>query len=64
MGSHEGFGVGRIQGSSIWVVRKDTDLTDDEASLELDPIIRTGAEQLKLPMRDGYMPTPTLPVDG
>ena len=64
MSSHEGFGVGIIQGSSIWFMQKDTDLTDNEASPELDPIIRMGAEQLKLPMRDGYMPTPTLPVAG
>ena len=43
-------------------MRKDIDLTDVEASLELDPIIRIGAGQLKLPIRDGYMPTPKLPV--
>ena len=46
------------------VVRKDTDLIDDKASLELEPIIRIGVGQLKLPIRDGYMPTPTLPVAG
>ena len=43
-------------------MRKDIDLIDVEASPELDPIIRIDVGQLKLPMRDGYMPTPTLPV--
>ena len=62
MGSHEGFGVGRIQGSSIWFVQKDTDLIDEKSSPEQDPIIRMGAGQPKLPIRDGYMPTPTLLV--
>ena len=43
---------------------KGTDLTDVEAPSKLDPIMRTGAGQLKVPMRDGYIPTPTLPVAG
>ena len=43
-------------------MRKYIDVVDVEASSELDLIMRIGAGQLKLPMRDGYMPTPTLPV--
>ena len=45
-------------------ITKDIDLIDVEASQELEPIIRIGAGKLKLPMRDGYMPMPTLPVAG
>ena len=55
---------GRIQGYSIWVVKKDTEVNDDEAPPKLYPIIRTGAGQLKVPIRDGYIPTLTLPVAG
>ena len=62
--SRDVLSVGRIQGYFIWVVRKDTEVVDVEASLEQDPIMRIDAGQLKLPMRDGYMPTPTLPVTG
>ena len=62
--SLEVLGEGRIQGSSIWVVRKDTKVVDVKASSEQDPIMRIGAGQLKLPMRDGYMPIPTLLVAG
>ena len=43
-------------------MRKDTDFNEDEAPLKLDPIIRMGAGQLKVPIRDGYIPTLTLPV--
>ena len=63
-GSLKVLGEGIIQGYSIWVVQKDTEVVDVEASSEQDPIMRIGAGQLKLPMRDGYMPTPTLPVVG
>jgi len=45
-------------------VRKDTDFVDLEAPPTLDPTMRIGAEQLKVPIRDGYIPTPTLPVSG
>ena len=64
IGPFEGLGGGRSQGYSIWVVRKDTEFNEDEAPLKQDSIIRMGAGQLKVPIRDGYMPTPTLPVAG
>ena len=62
IGLFKGLGEGRIHGFSIWVVQKDTEFNEDEAPPKLDPIIRTGAGQLKFPIRDGYMATPTLPV--
>ena len=64
IGLFEGLSDGRIQGSSIWVVKKDTKFNEDEAPLKLDPIIRMGSGQLNVPIRDGYIPTPTLPVVG
>ena len=45
-------------------MQKDTDAIYVKASSELDPIMRISAGQLKLPMRDGYMPTHTLPFAG
>ena len=62
IGLLKGLGVGRIQGSSIWEVRKYTELNEDEAPPKLDPIIRMGVGQLKVTIKDGYMPTPTLLV--
>ena len=64
IGLFERIGVGRIQGSSIWEVQKDTEFNEDEAPSKLDLIIRTGAGQLNFPIRDRYIPTPTLPVVG
>ena len=62
MGTLEVLGEGRIQGSSIWVVRKDTKFDEDEAPPKLDPIIRTGAGQLKVTISEGYIPTLTFLV--
>ena len=41
---------------------KDTEFKEDESPPKLDPIITTGAWQLKVPKREGYIPTPTLLV--
>ena len=57
-------GEGRIQGSSIWVVQKDTEFNKDDAPPKLDQIIITGVGQIKVPIREGYIPTPTLLVAG
>ena len=61
-GTLEVLDEGRIQGSSIWVLRKDTKFDEDESPPKLDPIIRMDAGQLKVPIREGYIPTPTFPV--
>ena len=60
--SLEVLGEGRVQGSSICEVRKGTELNDVESLPRLEPIIRMGATQLKFPINEGYMPTPTLSV--
>ena len=62
VGTLEVLSEGRIQGASIWVVRKYTEFNEDEGPPKLDPIIRTSVGQLKVPIREGYIPTPTLPV--
>ena len=64
VGTLEVLNGGRIQGYSIWVVQKDIEFHEDESPSKLDPIIRTGAGQLNVPIRDGYITTPTLPVAG
>ena len=64
IGPFKGLGEGRIQGYSIWIVQKDTEFNEDEAAPKLALIIRMGAGQLKVPIRDGYIPTPTLLVAG
>ena len=43
-------------------MEKDIEFDEDEAPPKLDPIIRMGAGQLKVHIREGYIPTPTLPV--
>ena len=55
---------GRVQGFSICEVRKGIELNDVEALPRLEPIIRTRAGQLKVPINEGYMPTPTFSVVG
>ena len=45
-------------------MRKETEFNEDEAPPKLDPIIRMGVGKIKVPIRDGYIPTPTLPVAG
>ena len=64
IGPFERLGVGRIQGSSIWEVQKDTEFNEDEAPPKLYLITITGAGQLNVPRRDRYIPTPTLPIVG
>ena len=62
IGPTEELDEGRIQGSSIWVVRKYTEFNEDEAPQKLDPIISMDVGQLKVSIREGYIPTSTLPV--
>ena len=45
-------------------MRKDTEFDEDEAPPKLDPIIGTGAGQLKVHIIEGYIPTATLLVVG
>ena len=62
--SFEVLGEERVQGSSKYVVRNGTEVNDNDSLPRLEPIVRIGAEILKDPINDGYIPTPTFSVVG
>ena len=62
--SSEVLGEGRVQGSSKCEMRNGFELNDDDSLPRLEPIVRIGVEILKVPIKYGYIPTPTFSFFG